>query len=284
MQIKLFLELEFIMPSKLVLQLLVLFIVSQALGLYVASGLIASNVKATIYSENPEDVSNAFAMFFYILFFTAIMLFVLFVLRIRKSIFLFEALAIFATSMIVFSVLAGNAAFVYAFLLVALRYFFRENILFKNIAAIIAICGAGSLLGVSLAPLPAAVFLALLACYDVIAVFYTKHMVKLAKEISKRQAAFTVSMPTKKHVFQLGTGDLVMPLFFASSVLKKASMHYESLALLPALVLLLGAFTGLVITLDYCARKPRALPALPLQALFMLLAWLAMILGGIEVI
>ena len=100
-------------------------------------------------------------------------------------------------------------------------------------------------------------------------------MVTLAKGVTKKNLAFTFALPTKEHTFELGTGDMVIPLTFAVSVLNatKVSLPLE-LRLIPALIILLASLTGLIWTINFSAKKiGRALPALPPQTVLMVLAY-----------
>ena len=273
------------MVSKAFVHLFVLFLITQLLGLMVANTLIKENVKAVILTKNPEDIENAFALFAYILITTAIFLILITFVKVRSITLLFELLALFATGALVFAALVPKVAFMFLFILLALRLLWRRSILMKNIASLIAVAGAGSLIGVSLGVLPAALFLAMLSIYDYIAVFKTKHMVKMAKAISEENVAFTFSIPAKKKVYQLGTGDLVMPLVFVTAVMAKAKPFYKfPYYLAPVTLILLASFLGLLFTVYYCARKGHALPALPLQSIFMLTAWLTMLASGMSII
>ena len=258
------------MRKALFLQLAAVFIATQLIGLTVAGVLIQENIKATIVTENPEDIVNAIALIAYILVFTAFLLVFIRFFKGRALFKLLEALAIFSTSFIVFAVFVPDVAFMLAVLLVALRNSAADNILARNFSAIIAIAGAGAVIGVSIGVIPALVFIALLSLYDIIAVFKTKHMVTMAKSITKRNLAFTVAFPTKEHRFELGTGDLVIPLVFAVAVLN-ATKEYA----LPALILG-GSLIGLLLTVNYSAKHVgKALPALPLQTVLMVAVWAA---------
>lgn len=275
------------MKKQLFLQLLAVFLIVQVLGLWTADFLVKENVRATIVSENPQDILNSIGLFGYIIIFTLILLFIIKILKGWKLFAFFkviEALAIFGTSLIVFSSLMPDlAALTLSALLVALRNLKREDILLRNIASILAAAGAGALIGVSLGIIPVIVFLVLLSAYDFIAVFKTKHMVTLAKAITKRNLSFTVAMPTREHKFELGTGDLVLPLAFATAVLasSKAVHAFPNYLFAPALVLA-GSLAGLLLTLEYSSRNPgRPLPALPLQGIFMVTAFGIAALAGI---
>ncbi|MCD6479012.1 MAG: hypothetical protein J7L44_03965 [Candidatus Diapherotrites archaeon] len=273
------------MPSKALAQLFALFLITQLLGLAVANVLIKEEVKAVILTDNPEDIENALALFAYILIATAVLLVLITFVKVRGIAMLFEFFALFATATLVFAALVPRVAFLFIFTLIALRLLLRRSILIKNIASCVAVAGAGSLIGVSLGVMPAALFLAILSVYDYIAVFKTKHMVRLGRAIARENIAFTFSLPTKEKVYQLGTGDLVMPLVFATAVMNKARLNYSfPYYLVPIALLLFASFLGLVFTVYYCAKKKHALPALPLQSVFMLTAWLAMLASGMAIL
>lgn len=263
------------MNRSLVVQLVAFFLITQALGLYVGMGLIEADVRATIVTDNPEDVINSAGLFVYILVFTAILLLVIaYFKRFTYIIFkAFETLAVFATSLIVFAAFSDSWLILAAALAVVVsRIVYAKNLWLRNFTSIIAVAGSGSLIGVSLGILPMAVFLALLAAYDFIAVFKTKHMVTLAKSITKKNLSFTYAMPTPEHTFELGTGDMVVPLAFSVSVLAAyAPLYAFPLNLAPSLLILAAALAGQLATIEYSSRHVgTALPALPPQAIAML--------------
>lgn len=287
----------FCMDRKLAAQLVVLFLITQALGLYVGMSLIAADVHATIITENPEDIGNSIALFAYILVFTAILLVV--VAYLKRYIYLIfkalETLAVFATSLIVFAALGSFlplpqalvwamdlVVLVAALAVVILRIIYAKHIWLRNVSSVIAVAGAGALIGVSLGVLPVLVFLVLLAVYDFIAVFKTKHMVTLAKSLTKKNLSFTYAMPTPKHTFELGTGDMVIPLAFAVSVLSAyAPLYAFPMNLVPSVAILGAALAGQLATIEYSSRHVgKALPALPPQVIAMLVAFGLMKLFG----
>lgn len=271
------------MQKSLGIQLIALFLITQIIGLGTASTLIKEEVHATIITENPEDIENAIGLFVYILVFTAFFLVAItFIKRRRIFIKLFETIAVFGASLIVFYSFIPAVAFMFAILLIALRKVLYKSIWVKNIATMLAVAGVGALLGVSLGVLPVLLFIVLLAVYDIVAVFGTKHMVTMAKAITKENLAFTYSLPTKKHVFQLGSGDMVIPLTFAVTVMNagvaRGLVFPEQF--IPPGGILVASLVGLLLTLEIAAKKRIALPALPLQTLLMVAVWFgAMLLG-----
>ena len=260
--------------------LLLVFLVTQVLGVAVGAILIEEIASGgmeqpTIVTENPDDPINAVALIVGILFFTGMLLLFMLFFKGAKLFRLLELFVVFTASLIVFSAIIPGAAFIFAVELVALKLLLPKSVLVRNASAVIAIAGVGALLGVTLGVIPVLVFLILLSVYDFIAVFKTKHMVKLAKGISKRNLSFTVAIPTKEHTFELGTGDLVLPLVFAVSVMN-ASPNGFPLYLLPAALILLASLAGLLFTINWVSKHVgKALPALPPQAALMIIAWLA---------
>ncbi|MEM4662651.1 MAG: presenilin family intramembrane aspartyl protease [Candidatus Diapherotrites archaeon] len=265
--------------------LLALFVASQMLGLTIADFFVRENIKATIVTDNPDDVINAFALFLYILIMTAFLLVLVSLFKLHGVTMLFEITALFATSLILFAIFLPEVAFVFVLIFVLLRVLFRENIFIKNISSLISTSVVGALIGVSLGVLPIVIFLIIICIYDYIAVFKTKHMVKIAEAVVRENTAFTFSLPSKEKIYQLGTGDLVIPLAFAAAVLRKAKITYSSpYYFMPPTLILFASILGLIITFFYLFQKKHALPAMPLQGLFMISVWLGMVLGGMPLI
>lgn len=268
--------------SQLYAQLILLFLLTQGVGLFTGDkwivfkeqGLVEQPV---IVNENPEDVQNSFGIVGYILVFTLVLLAIIkFAPEWLKDLLfrLFEALATVFASWVVFIAILVNdlVALAVAVLLVVVRNVWRRMILLRNFAAIVTTAGAGSFLGFALGVFPVIVLLVLLSIYDFIAVFKTKHMVTLANAMTKKNLSFTYALPTKEHTFELGTGDMVVPLTFAVSVLGLAKQslvfpYYWS----PPLLILLASLLGLLFTIDYSSKHVgTALPALPLQSICMI--------------
>jgi len=267
-----------------------IFLLTQALGLYVGAeyiNLIRVGA-ATPAFENPESIENSFILIFYILATTGIIILVIKFKRVLLKVI--EALAIFFASSVTFCVLFPVEILylpVCFFLSLALTLWkvLKPNAINQNLAVIFSISGAGALLGASLGFLPVLIFIIALCVYDFVSVFVTKHMKYIAKEISKTPTAFSAAFPYKFkkpikfqvgkrklkkrfHIYQLGGGDLAIPLVFSVSVLKKFS-------LLQSIASILGALIALCLTIYFVLKKPgRALPALPWISSGMLLGFL----------
>jgi presenilin-like A22 family membrane protease len=255
------------------LAIIAVFVLVQIIGIYTGwqyLQLIDAGVAQPIF-EDPSDPFNALQLMFYILIMTA---FLLILIRFKKKLIYFlEALAIFFTSDIVFELAIPYGigplpiGMVLAFALTAWKML-RPTILSQNVALIFSVSGAGAIIGASFDILPVVIFILLLSAYDFISVFYTKHMVYMAKALTDRPTAFTAAFPVKdkvkkgkvtkyyEHVFQLGGGDLVIPLVFSVSVLNQygfTSMIFSAV----------GSLVALILLFNYLMNKSVPLPALP---------------------
>ncbi|MBI5051589.1 hypothetical protein HZC08_02405 [Candidatus Micrarchaeota archaeon] len=149
----------------------------------------------------------------------------------------------------------------------------------KNVAAVLATAGVGAIFGSSLGVYVSLLFLVLLSIYDYIAVFKTKHMVEMANYMVKNELAFTVTarryIPERKKEarIDLGTGDLIAPIFVAVSSFELG--HYA-----PVFVVA-GSTITLIVFLRLALKGKVVLPALPplaLGCIISLLVWYAAVL------
>lgn len=253
--------------------IIIFFVIAQLLGIYVGSVIIKdvnSNpyVSSMVVTSDANDASNAIVFMLYILL-GAVMMIVLIKFKLPAIILrVMEFLLIASASSIVFyaffriftgydiSTTAGIIfGLVFSGVRIALPYL-------KNAAAILATAGVGVIFGISLGVLPALVFLILLAIYDFLAVFITKHMVEMAKFVVEKDLAFTITakspsaVPGKKEDrIDLGTGDMIAPIMLEVSVLS-----WNPIA---ALFVFVGASVSLLLFLNLVWKKKMVLPALP---------------------
>ena len=232
------------------LLILASFIFVQFTALVAGSALIAQGVSVV---ENPADVGNSLFFFAYIVVAAVAILLVLRLYKGKKLFLLLEVFLIFFSFQTLASLVADEWSSLFiAALAVGARLKFPAS---KNVLILFVAGAVGAILGASLDIVPAAILALLLAGYDVVAVFFTKHMVTLAKQLTKREAAFSVDVKVKKEFMQLGTGDLVIPAMLAVSALK---MSYGA-----AISVIVGATTGMVVLFYLLRRRKGYLPALP---------------------
>jgi presenilin-like A22 family membrane protease len=165
----------------------------------------------------------------------------------------------------------------------------------KNAAAVISSAGVAALFGFSLGFVPTAIFVILLSIYDYIAVFKTRHMITMAKELSTRQLSFSVTakdmparMPKEKaeayvdramkegERLDLGTGDLSVPAMMSVSAFTIGPNGW-----IYAFAVAAGSTIALYVLLKFVARQRVFLPALPPICLGGMLALLIVKLIGL---
>ncbi|MBI4214711.1 hypothetical protein HY546_01830 [archaeon] len=267
---------------KVLIILSLIFLATEAAGLAVAQQY-ASQIDAGLLApvvENPADPTNAGSIIAYILVIT---LAILVIIKFSKKLLLvLEALAVFFGSALALELLIpldiGGVVSVGFLLAIALTAWkmLKPSILSQDVALVMSVAGAGAVLGVSLEPLPVFLLMLGLSVYDFLSVFVTKHMVYMARAITERPMAFTAAIParfakpvpkidlktgkkklSKTHVFQLGGGDIAIPLVLASSLLRYFGAIY-------AIVSVAGAFLALLALFFFATKRPgRVLPALP---------------------
>ncbi len=124
--------------------------------------------------------------------------------------------------------------------------------------------GAAAMFGISLDILPVILLMILLAIYDAISVYKTKHMVSLAESIVDMRLPILFVLPRKRNfsivknsdmgeAFFMGLGDAIIP----SMLVVSAFVNYTSAA--PALGAALGTLAGYAVLSRIAGRgKPHA--------------------------
>lgn len=264
--------------GKLLFQELVIFGFVQILGIWAALRLISE----TTFIE----IKTAASLWEFVIAFALATVLMIIFLRFIKGSQLFKiifTLVIFLGSQAIFSVfIPGLFAAALAFLLVLFQ-FVTPRVWLHNLAIIFGISGIGAAFGLSF-PLGAIlVILFILSLYDYIAVYKTKHMVLMFRELLQRGVIFALILPTKSGGWTsdlakakpgadflfLGTGDLAMPLILVVSV--AISYGLES-----AVFTVVGSLVGVIVlhALFTSQSKRAPMPALPPLAFFSILGFL----------
>lgn len=231
--------------------------------------------------KKPEISLGNFLLYFLII--TALMLLFLKFAKRNAPFQIFFILALFIGIQTVFgAILSGSLPTVLAIIFILLRIF-SPTVLVHNLTVMLAIAGASAALGLSIGPLVAAVLLSILSVYDIIAVYKTKHMVKMAKEMAQRGALFAFVIPEKisdirAHIggvkpgeekfFMLGGGDVALPLLLVISTVPQGIKQ--------SLIVAAFAFLGFLFTyiLFSSQKVRRPMPALPPIALATILGYI----------
>ncbi len=273
-----------------------LFFLTQVLGIFVAVRLS----KSLEFLEIKPQPASFFDILIYILIGTLVILAILKFSKKGSGVFLqiLFVLAVFSGLDILFSTfIVEPGATILAAGLITFR-FLRPTVLLHNLIVIGGLAGIGGIMGLTLLPRDAIILLIILAIYDVIAVYKTKHMVKMAEEMIKKRVILGIIVPEKisglkssmvdveqdkipvrrilkpgkKVQFMiLGGGDLVMPLLLIVSV--------ASQSILKSIIILIFALFGLLaMHLIFIKLKSKPMPALPPLALFSILGYLVSLL------
>ncbi|HOW29068.1 MAG TPA: presenilin family intramembrane aspartyl protease [archaeon] len=256
-----------------------IFLFCQILSLIISIHLIPQNLQLTIIDKNPNSVWNAVFIVGYIIFFTIVILILKKFFKSGNFLFIIETLALFSGISLVFSlVISPFLSYLATIFLLIVKYTRKEETIYSkwynNLLLGVAISGAATIMGLSLGIIPVIVLLTLLAIYDIIAVFYTKHMVTLANMIITKKVSLIFLLPSKKREYKLGGGDIVIPAVVSTSLfmllIKTKTMLFSILAVTSVW---LASIVGLFITfyiLDRYKAKIKALPALPIQVVLMI--------------
>ncbi|MGB2842739.1 MAG: presenilin family intramembrane aspartyl protease PSH [Halobacteriota archaeon] len=274
-----------------------LIVLTQIIALTFATPFEVSGIKAF---ENPESMRNPFYFFILIIGFTAL---ILAVLRFGgKRLVYFVMLAAVAVT-IYYVMIALEAPFykfvegvsvpiynimqvlrpystlplVITFILTLLLYKYPEWYVLDATGLIIG-GGAAAIFGISLGIIPVLILMVILAVYDAIAVYKTKHMVSLAESIVDMRIPVLFVLPRTRNfsllrdkdqdkdksemeeAFFMGLGDAIIPtMLVVSANCMFTSTYYLGIINAPALGAVIGTLAGYAVLSRIAGRgKPHA--------------------------
>jgi len=250
---------------------IILFLLTQALGLFVASKLWEKRVIEYV----PIGQTEGFTLVDFLFAFVLSTAFIVIFLKLsRKSSLLFELMFVFSVFVgadIVFEALLPQSPALVLAVIVALLRFLAPKVWTQNLVIVISVAGVAAWLGLNMTLEVVISILILLSIYDVIAVYKTKHMVTMMKGLMERGVYFAIIVPEKtKNLLShlgtvrpgegfmfLGTGDIAFPLILAVSALK-----YNFVS---SIAIIIGALLGIIAVhiLFITQRERRPMPALP---------------------
>jgi presenilin-like A22 family membrane protease len=262
-----------------------LFLAVQFIGLWAGWSMLNRG-----YADYGETGSSIVMFLLAFLFATVI---IIILLKFLKGALFFKALMaflIFVGAETIFAVPFPDIVATLLAILLVIIHFRIANVLTQNIAMIIAVGGIGASLGMFL-PVPAIiVILLVLSLYDYIAVYRTKHMVKMFRGLLDKGVPMSLVVPDKASgmshnvklvtpgtgkYLMLGTGDIAFPVIFAVSALNYSLLH--------ALGVVVGSFLGLVVVHYIVTMRAKgAVPALPPISILAILGFaLVHFIGGL---
>lgn len=269
----------------------VIFITTQLIAIFVGLRMIGAGVRdATLIQGTGEGIS----FFLVSIAFSTIFLIVL--MKVLKKKFFFQFLFGFlifsgAYTVFGFSIEAllpslGNY-YLYDYysmievlasllaLSLAVGRYFHPVVWLQNLALVIALGGVAPQLAMFFTTETIVFVLILASVYDYIAVFKTKHMVTMFRDLMSKDAPLALVIPEKGDVYGrvdgrvvhrkgegerqyllLGTGDLAFPTIFAVSV-------FAEYGIVPALFVMAGSLIGLHFDQWWVEKNERPMPALP---------------------
>lgn len=189
---------------------------------------------------------------------------------------------VFSGAEIVFSLFFNSTLAFTASLVIILLMILVPRVIILNIAVILALAGIGAIFGLSITPIVAVWVLAILSVYDIIAVYFTKHMVKMAEGMVASRAIFGFIIPVQSSGFKeklsavqpgenfmiLGSGDIALPLILTVSVARVSIWQ----AVVVAIFSILGLLATHLIFVNQKEHRPMA--ALPPIAALSIIGYL----------
>lgn len=272
-----------------------LMVIAQTIALLMAIPFIEAELQVF---EDPEDVATPIWYFLLIILVTAVILLMVKLRRrnILKHVILFafgltlfmvfDILFLLALSQItsdisVISWVSLISALVVAAGLTFLLYRFPEWYVVDFVGVFVA-AAVASILGISLAILPVFVLLIILALYDAVAVYKTKHMITLADAVTMERLPVLLVVPTskgysflkqkslkeqikkkeKRDAVFMGLGDISIPTVLAVSAfayLQGKDGLFTFSHVLVAIVTLVGCMIGFLILMRFVMKgNPQA--------------------------
>ena len=257
-----------------VLVMLFFVIVVQILALAITPAISASGNRVF---EDPTSIANPFAYMILILVFTGLLLLAM---RLKRgwiiSVFILLSIAV-SIYYVMAAFMSPLLALVPTLAIMLLLHFYPEWYIIDSFGILVC-AGISSLFGVSMTIPPALLLLVVLAVYDAISVYKTRHMISLAEGAIKMKAPLLFVVPksrdysfridqeisnspedtTKRGAFFLGLGDAIIPTILvisASWSLPAGGFYGLSL---PVLGAMLGTYLGFLLLMTTSRDRPQA--------------------------
>ncbi len=260
------------------------FLFSITLVLGIATAFRINEIFISNKLKIPEVSTGKFIVNFLIA--TFVIFFILHLIKARKKkgiilklLFIFS---VFVGSTLMFNAWFSDLLSLFLGLSLIVVWWKYPFVLIQDLCIVLGIAGVGSFLGLTLRPNTVIFFLIIFSIYDLIAVYKTKHMVEMAKEMIKSGVVLGLVIPSNLLDFReelkevkpggrflvLGGGDITFPLFLCASMVP--------FGVLKSLIIAFFALFGLLVSflLFISQKKRKAIPALPPIALFSIIGFL----------
>ena len=209
-------------------------------GLTLSLGILAA-LRINEILKMEEIVLTPISLWQFLFYFLLATLFIFFITRFFRKTkqgkgVIFKGIFVLATlfgSLLLISLWLGD---IFALILVGFLIFLwlkKPSILIHDLLVILGIAGIGAILGLKLTPWLVVLLLIVLSIYDFIAVYKTKHMIEMAKEMISTGTILALIVPQKISDFKedlkavrpdgkfliLDGGDVAFPLLLCASLI-----------------------------------------------------------------
>ncbi|MAG20154.1 hypothetical protein CL618_01845 [archaeon] len=231
-----------------------LFLGAQVMGLVILNKYDGKELPFNLQRPEFKEKASSVSLLISVLIITALA-FLLIKFQARKLWMVWFFLSVFFTLMIAFSVFFNEyVALGLAFVLALLKTV-KNNVYLHNFTELFIYGGLVAVFAPVLSVSTVFILLILISIYDMIAVWKTKHMVKLAKFQTKMKVFAGLLVPYGKKMAILGGGDIGFTLLFAGVVLLSTGW-------IDALIIVLSVSIALGLLL-FLSKKDRFYPAMP---------------------
>lgn len=261
-----------------ILMILGFYIVVQAIALFLSGMMVESGLQVF---QDPTQISNS-AIYIGLTLISAVLILILIKFGAK---WIFKFLVYFSTLLTLYITFAvfftfipfltaaeyDIASFGMAIMLTMLLYMYPEWYI-VDLTGVLSAAGIAALFGISFSIVPALVLLVLLAIYDAISVYKTKHMVTMADAGMDTKLPLMLIAPKRldysfiksgfkkggnNEAFFLGVGDVVEPTILV------VSAHVFLDSAYPVIGAVLGTLLGSIVLFTVTMRRSGAQAGLP---------------------
>lgn len=270
---------------KVTLVLIFLFLISQIIGLAVVQQYIKTEKPLPYGLERPPVVGTSLVVYILVAVLIATVL-VLLLIKFKKPSWwrAWFFLAVFFLLTIAFNAFMPVAVAAVLALIIAYLKINKPGLIVQNLSEVFVYSGMAAIFAPAMDLWAAFLLLFLISIYDMIAVWKTKHMVKLAKFQAKSNIFAGLLIPYKMpktgkgvrikkvevKTAILGGGDIGLPLIFAGAVMNSFGFYKALIVSLFATIALLLLFIK--------AKKGKYYPAMPFISLGCFLGYLVVLI------
>ncbi len=271
---------KIIFKWRLFLRILVLFAIAQVAGVYAAYRFLPQ-----LEFIQPGRISDFnFYDLIVLVAFVVVFFFLLGKFKKASSVFfkVFLTLIIFAGTQAFLGIWFGSIASTSITIALIFLFWFFNNVFLQDLIMLLTFAGIGAVLGLSLTPEAVVLILAGFSFYDILAVYKTKHMIKLAEAMIESRAIFGFVIPSsagglKERISRvspsgqfmiLGSGDVILPMLLSVSLVRISMLQ----SIIVVAFSLLGLLLMHLIFTNQKVRRPMA--ALPPIAMLTIIGYL----------